>query len=84
MLSPIQNTGDHSPELQIANAPGYMNDANGHIVAGSYADFAQMSANLVRYYNTGGFDDAGNPRAEPPRPTRWRGGASSTSPTGMG
>jgi uncharacterized protein (TIGR03437 family) len=59
MLSPIQNTGDHSPELQIANAPAYMNDANGDILPGSYADFAQMSANLVRYYNTGGFDDAG-------------------------
>ena len=65
MLSPIQNTGDHSPELQIANAPAYMNDASGYILPGSYADFAQMSANLVQYYNTGGFEDCGHPFSKP-------------------
>ena len=74
MLSPIQNTGDHSPELQIANAPGYMNDANGHILPASYPAFAQMSADLVMYYNTAGFDNAGTHFESPtPYPVSWWG-----------
>ncbi len=74
MLSPIQNTGDHSPELQIGNAPAYMNDASGHILPASYGDFAQISANLVRYYNTGGFDQAGNHfQSGLPYPVTWWG-----------
>src|SRR5215472_11305015 len=59
MFPVIQGTGDHSPEIQIATAPQYMNDSNGHILPGSFADFAAMSANLVRYYNTGGFGSTG-------------------------
>jgi uncharacterized protein (TIGR03437 family) len=74
MLSPIQSTGDHSPEFQIANAPAYMNGANGQILPGSYAGFAQMSANLVHYYNTGGFDDSGIHFQSPtPYPVTWWG-----------
>jgi uncharacterized protein (TIGR03437 family) len=74
MLSPIQNTGDHSPEFQIANAPAYMNDASGDILPGSYGDFAQMSANLVRYYNTGGFNDSGiHFQSSTPYPVTWWG-----------
>jgi uncharacterized protein (TIGR03437 family) len=74
MLSPIQSTGDHSPELQIASAPAYMNDASGYILPGSYGAFAQMSANLVRYYNTGGFEDSGIHFQSPsPYPVTWWG-----------
>src|ERR1035441_2828100 len=58
-LPPIQGAGDHSPEFQIGTAPAYMSDSQGHILPGSIADFAQMSANIVRYYNTGGFTDSG-------------------------
>ena len=45
MLTPIQNAGDHSPELQIGTAPAYMSDSLGHILPASIPDFAQMSAN---------------------------------------
>ncbi len=78
MFAPVQNTGDHSPEFQIGTAPAFLSDANGHILPGSFADFAQMSANLVRYYNAGGF--SGNAGALPryfqsatPYPVTWWG-----------
>ena len=74
MLSPIQAAGDHSPEFQIGTAPAYLSDSSGHILPGSFSDFAQMSANLVRYYNTGGFDDAGAHYQSPtPYPVTWWG-----------
>jgi len=74
MLAPIQGSGDHSPEFQIGTAPAYMSDSSGHILPGSIADFAQMSANLVRYYNTGGFTDAGRHYQSPtPYPVTWWG-----------
>jgi hypothetical protein len=73
LLAPIQSSGDHSPEFQIDGAPAYRNDANGNLLPRSYADFAGMSANLVRYYNTGGID-AGGSHFQSPSPypiTRW-------------
>jgi len=74
MLSPIQSAGDHSPEFQIGTAPAFLSDSQGHILPGSYADFAQMSANLVRYYNTGGFTDSGTHYQSPsPYPVTWWG-----------
>jgi uncharacterized protein (TIGR03437 family) len=60
MFAPVQSAADHSPEFQIGTAPAYMSDSNGYILPASFPDFAQMSANLVRYYNTGGFTDSGN------------------------
>ena len=73
-LPPIQGAGDHSPEFQIGTAPAYMSDSQGHILPGSIADFAQMSANLVRYYNTGGFTDSGRHYQSPtPYPVTWWG-----------
>lgn len=59
MFPPVQAVSDHSPELQIATAPAFLNDSSGHILPSSFGSFAQMSTNLVRYYNTGGFDSAG-------------------------
>jgi uncharacterized protein (TIGR03437 family) len=73
MLTPIQATGDHSPEFQIGTAPAYLSDALGHILPASIPAFAQMSANMVRYYNTGGFTDSGQ-RYQSPTPypvTYW-------------
>jgi uncharacterized protein (TIGR03437 family) len=73
MLSPIQATGDHSPEVQIGTAPGFLSASNGNILAASIPAFAQMSANLVRYYNTGGFTDSGTHYQSPTpyRVTWW-------------
>jgi len=74
MVTPVQSTGDHSPELQIGTAPAYMSDASGHILPANFPDFAQMSANLVRYYNTGGFTDSGKSFQSPtPYPVTWWG-----------
>src|ERR1035441_2870340 len=52
MLTPIQGAGDHSPEFQIGTAPAYLSDSLGHILPGSIADSAPMSANILRYYHT--------------------------------
>jgi len=74
MLSPIQGTGDHSPEFQIGTAPAFLSDPLGQILPASIPDFAQMSANIVRYYNTGGFTDAGQHYQSPtPYPVTWWG-----------
>jgi uncharacterized protein (TIGR03437 family) len=74
MLPVIQSTGDHSPEFQIATAPAYMSDANGHILTTNFPDFATMSANLVQYYNTGGFDAGGQHYQSPTAyPITWWG-----------
>jgi uncharacterized protein (TIGR03437 family) len=73
-LPPIQSSGDHSPEFQIAGAPAYMNDSNGYLLPASIDDFSAMSANLVRYYNTGGFDASGAHFQSPsPYPITWWG-----------
>jgi uncharacterized protein (TIGR03437 family) len=74
LLAPIQSSGDHSPEFQIAGAPAFMNDSSGTLLPASINDFAAMSANLVRYYNTGGFDVAGAHFQSPsPYPITWWG-----------
>ncbi len=74
MLSPVQATGDHSPEFQIGTAPAFLSDVSGHILPASYGAFADMSANLVRYYNNGGFDVAGTHFQSPmPYPVTWWG-----------
>ena len=60
MVNPILSVTDHSPEFQIAVAPSWMNDASGHLIMATHLqDFADYCANLVRYYNTGGFDAIG-------------------------
>ena len=51
-----------------------MNDANGTLLPASVDAFAGMSANLVRYYNTGGFDARGTHFQSPsPYPITWWG-----------
>src|ERR1017187_5740018 len=58
VLLPVLSTGDHSPELQLATAPAFMSDSSGHILItpANFQAFAAYCANVVRYYNTGGFD----------------------------
>ncbi len=74
MLSTIQATGDHSPEFQIGTAPAYLSDSQGHILPASIPTFAQMSANMVSYYNTGGFTDNSTHYQSPtPYPVTWWG-----------
>ncbi|MGA8578650.1 MAG: hypothetical protein WB579_08215, partial [Bryobacteraceae bacterium] len=58
VLIPVIGTGDHSPELQLATAPASMSNSNGDILTttANFQAFAAYCANVVRYYNTGGFD----------------------------
>jgi hypothetical protein len=60
-LQPILLTADHSPEFQIGVAPAWMCKSDGATldVANHASDFAAMMANIVRYYNKGGFDANG-------------------------
>lgn len=59
-VQPVLASADHSPEFQIAAAPAWMCDSSGHLdVANHLKDFAAYAANLVRYYNTGGFNVGG-------------------------
>jgi hypothetical protein len=59
VLIPILTVGDHSPEFQLATAPSFMSDSQGHLMRSRFRDFANYCANMVRYYNTGGFDAGG-------------------------
>ena len=57
---PVLASGDHSPEFQIGTAPAWMCDSQGRLLVAAHAkDFAVYAANLVRYYNKGGFDHGG-------------------------
>jgi hypothetical protein len=59
-VQPVLASADHSPEFQIAAAPAWMCDSSGHLdVTNHLQDFAAYAANLVRYYNTGGFNVGG-------------------------
>ncbi|HLG95939.1 MAG TPA: hypothetical protein VKX49_06480 [Bryobacteraceae bacterium] len=74
LLAPIQNAADHNLEFQIGGAPAFLNDSNGHILPGSFADFVTLSARLVQYYNTGGFDASGHHfQSSSPYPITWWG-----------
>jgi len=78
ILGPVIATGDKSPELQLAVAPGWMNDSNGHLMPAHFSDFAAYAANVVKYYNTttGFTDSQGITRvhsATNPTPITWWG-----------
>ena len=60
VVQPVLSAADHSPEFQIAVAPAFMDNAQGTFdIVNHLQDFANYSANLVRYYNGGGFDWGG-------------------------
>jgi uncharacterized protein (TIGR03437 family) len=72
LMTPLQSSGDHSPEFESGGGPSFMDDANGYLLPGSYSDFAGMSADLVRYYNAGGFNIRGAHFQSPsPYPITW-------------
>ena len=66
VTQPVLGVGDHSPEFQVAKAPAFMythNDADSFhdtFLDTSYGPFAAYAADLVRYYNTGGFTSSDN------------------------
>jgi hypothetical protein len=75
-LQPVLQTSDHSPELQVAVAPAWMCKSDGVTldVANHASDFAAMMANIVRYYNKGGFDTGGTHFQSPGSyPIQWWG-----------
>jgi len=74
ITQPVLGVGDHSPEFQIAAAPAFMYDANHNFLDPTYQAFASYSKNLVRYYNTGGFNAPDGFHVSPsPYPITWWG-----------
>jgi hypothetical protein len=74
-VQPVLASADHSPEFQIATAPAWMCLSNGQLdVANHVNDFAAYAANLVRYYNKGGFNWGGTHFQSPSNsPITWWG-----------
>ena len=66
MLPSILSVGDHDPIYQVASAPAFM-ETNGALAPANFPQFAAYSANMVRYFNTGGFD-AGGKHFQSPSP----------------
>ncbi len=76
VVQSILSVADHGPEFQIAVAPSFLNDPiSGQFVmnTANLNTFAAYCANLVRYYNTGGFTWGGQlfKSASPNRITWW-------------
>jgi hypothetical protein len=74
-VQPVLASADHSPELQLATAPPWMCFSNGQLDVTNHAqDFATYAANMVRYYNKGGFDWGGTHFQSPSNyPITWWG-----------
>ncbi len=68
VLTPVLSVTDHSPEFQVAFAPAFMYTSGGVLRDNTYSEFSGYAANLVRYYNLGGFTDAGGVRHASPSP----------------
>ena len=70
VVQPVLSAADDSPEFQIAVAPAFLNDPTGHFIFNSanVQAFADYSANLVRYYNKGGFTWGGTTFVSPSYP----------------
>jgi len=77
ITQPVLGVADHSPEFQIAKGPPFMyvgnNDGNSFQDL-TFAQFAGYTQNLVRYYNTGGFNAPDGFHVSPsPYPITWWG-----------
>lgn len=69
IVQPVLSVADHSPELQIAVAPAFLNNpTSGQFDMANLSAFAQYCANLVRYYNKGGFAWGGQTFVSPSYP----------------
>lgn len=65
IVNPVLSVGDHDPQFQIAVAPQYMY-TGATLTDKTYAEFAEYSADLVRYYNGDGIDiGTGTPLKSP-------------------
>jgi hypothetical protein len=78
VVQPVLSVADNSPEFQIAVAPDLpgMLDSSGHLIvnAANLNTFATYCANLVRYYNKGGFDWGGaHFQSQSSHPITWWG-----------
>ena len=75
IIQPILGVGDHSPEFQIAAGPPFLYDSSHNFIDPTYAQFATYSQQLVQYYNSGGFTDAGGTTHKSPSayPIKWWG-----------
>lgn len=75
ITQPVLSVGDHSPEFQIAVAPAFMYDANHDFLDLTYAQVANYTQDLVRYYNVpGGFSASDGQHASPSgTPITWWG-----------
>jgi hypothetical protein len=79
IVQSVLSVADNGPEFQIAVAPAFLNDpASGHFIfnTANVQAFADYSANLVRYYNKGGFTWGGEnfvSRSYPQRTITWWG-----------
>jgi hypothetical protein len=76
IVQPVLGATDHSPEFQIAVAPSFLNDPISHqfvMTTANLNTFVAYCANLVRYYNTGGFTWGGQAfkSASPNRISWW-------------
>lgn len=74
-VQPVLASADHSPELQLGTAPAWMCNSSGQLDVANHAqDFAAYAANMVRYYNKGGFDWGGTHFQSPSSyPISWWG-----------
>ncbi len=56
-VQPLLSVGDASPQFQVAVAPLFLSNSSGQFIVNStnLTLLASYAANLVRYYNTGGF-----------------------------
>jgi Glycosyl hydrolase catalytic core len=75
IIQPVLTVGDHSPEYQIATGPPFIYDSSHNFIDPTYGQFAAYAQDLVQYYNTGGFTDAGNTfhKSPSPYPITWWG-----------
>jgi hypothetical protein len=74
IAQPVLGVGDHSPEMQIGTAPSFMYDSTGHLLDTTGQQFAAYAAQLVRYYNSGGFTASDGHHASPSSyPITWWG-----------
>jgi hypothetical protein len=78
IVQPVLSVGDHSPEFQIAVAPAFpgLVDSSGHLIvnAANLGTMPSYFANLVRYYNKGGFTWGGQTFKSPGSyPITWWG-----------
>jgi uncharacterized protein (TIGR03437 family) len=74
IVQPLLALSDHSPLYQIATAPDYLKGSDGFLHPSAFPAFAQYSADLVQYFNTGGFNDSGRHyQSASPWPILWWG-----------